>query len=94
MPSTHFFYILNCSDGSFYIGSTNNIKDRVKIHHQGKGATYTAKRRPVHLVYYEAFGTLNEAEKRERQVKKWLRVRKEALINNDLETLKALSKGS
>ena len=92
MPTTHFFYILKCSDGSFYIGSTTNIKNRLKIHNQGKGATYTAKRRPVNLVYYEAFGTLNDAVKRELQVKKWTRAKKEALIKHDLETLKELSK--
>ena len=92
MPTTHFFYILTCSDGSFYIGSTTNIKNRVKIHNQGKGATYTAKRRPVHLVYYEAFGTLDDAVKRERQVKKWSRAKKEALIHGEMESLKKLSK--
>ena len=92
MPTTHFFYILTCSDGSFYIGSTTNIKNRVKIHNQGKGATYTAKRRPVHLVYYEAFETLDDAVKRERQVKKWSRAKKEALIHGEMESLKKLSK--
>ena len=92
MPSTHFFYILKCSDGSFYIGSTTNIVNRVKIHNQGKGAIYTAKRRPVHLVYYEAFETLDDAVKRERQVKKWSRAKKEALIHGEMESLKKLSK--
>jgi putative endonuclease len=77
-------YILKCADSSYYIGSIANLENREKIHNQGKGATYTAKRRPVHLLYYEAFGTLDDAVRRERQVKKWSRAKKEALINNDL----------
>jgi putative endonuclease len=46
------------------------------------------------LVYHERFGDFESAVRRERQVKKWSRAKKEALINNDLETLKELSKGS
>jgi len=92
MPPTHFFYILKCSDGSFYIGETTNLKNRVKTHNQGKGATSTAKRRPVHLVYHEAFGSLDDAVKRERQVKKWSRAKKEALISGEMKALQKLSK--
>ena len=92
MPNTHFFYILQCSDGSFYIGSTTNLKNRVKTHNQGKGASYTAKRRPVRLVYHEAFESLGEAVKRERQVKKWSRAKKEALMNGETGNLHNLSK--
>ena len=79
MPTTHFFYILTCSDGSFYIGSTANINNRVKIHNQGKGATYTAKRRPVHLVYYEAFGTLDDAVKKGAPGKKMVKSKKRSI---------------
>ena len=92
MSSTHFFYILKCSDGSFYVGSTTNLENRVKTHNQGKGATYTSKRRPVQLVYHEQFKSFDDAVKRERQVKKWSRAKKEALIRGEMETLGKLSK--
>jgi putative endonuclease len=92
MPQAYFFYILKCSDGSYYVGSATNLEDRINRHNQGKGATYTAKRRPVHLVYYEGFNKLDEAVKRERQVKKWSRAKKEALIRGEMKTLQKLSK--
>ena len=85
-------YILKCSDGSFYVGSTANLKNRVKKHNQGKGAAHTAKRRPVKLVYHEKFRNLHDAVKRERQVKRWSKAKKEALINGEIEILQKLSK--
>ena len=92
MAPTHFFYILRCSDGSFYVGSTTNIENRLKKHNQGKGAAHTVKRRPVQLVYHEQFSNLNDAVKRERQVKRWSRAKKEALISGDMEMLRKSSK--
>ncbi len=92
MQHIYFFYILKCSDGSFYVGSTTNLENRVKTHNQGEGATHTAKRRPVQLVYHEQFKSFDDAVKRERQVKKWSRAKKEALIRGEMETLQKLSK--
>jgi putative endonuclease len=89
---TYFFYILKCSDGSFYVGSTTNLENRIKTHNQGEGAPHTAKRRPVQLVYQEEFKRLDDAVKRERQIKKWSRAKKEALIRGEMETLQKLSK--
>ncbi len=89
---THFVYILKCSDGSFYIGSTQDVKSRLKRHNAGEGALFTALRRPVKLVYQEPFENMDDAVKRERQIKKWTRVKKEALIKGELEALKKLSK--
>jgi putative endonuclease len=60
-------------------------------HNAGK-CPYTRKFRPWKLVYYEAFKTANEAFRRERQIKKWSREKKEALIARNLERLKELSK--
>jgi putative endonuclease len=85
-------YILKCADGSYYIGSTANLEKRIKKHNQGEGAARTAKRRPVHLVYHEKFSNLNDAVKRERQIKRWSRVKKEALISGEMEILQHLSK--
>ncbi len=76
MPQSYYFYILKCSDESYYTGSATNLENRVQTHNQGKGATYTAKRRPVQLVYHERLSSLEDAVKRERQVKKWSRAKK------------------
>ena len=92
MEPVYYFYILKCSDGSYYVGSAANLKDRVDRHNQGRGPSYTSKRIPVQLVYYERFKSLDGAVKRERQIKKWSRAKKEALINAELESLKELSK--
>jgi putative endonuclease len=59
---------------------------------QGGGSSYTAKRRPVRLVYNEEFSSLDAAVKRERQIKKWSRAKKEALIFGEKKMLKKLSK--
>ena len=88
----HIVYILKCADGSFYVGSATDIEDRLKRHNSGNGAGFTALRRPVKLVYQEPCKNLGDAVKRERQIKKWSRDKKEALINGELETLKKLSK--
>ena len=73
-------YILICADGSYYVGSTNNLVERIKTHNEGRGALWTQKRLPVALVYYENYDTLTEANKRERQLKGWSRIKKENLI--------------
>ena len=92
MTQIYHFYILKCSDGSYYVGSAANLEDRVNRHNLGRGSSYTAKRRPVQLVYCEKSGSLDDAMKRERHIKKWSRTKKEALIHGDLESLKGLSK--
>ena len=51
----HYFYVLSCKDDSLYAGYTNNLKRRVKLHNEGKGAKYTRGRRPVKLVYSKPF---------------------------------------
>ena len=88
----HFVYILKCADGSFYVGSATDIEDRLKRHNSGNGAVFTAMRRPVKLVYWEPYQNLDDAIKRERQIKRWSRSKKEALIKGEFETLKKLSK--
>ncbi len=75
-------YILECADGSFYVGCTNNLEKRIKQHNDSKwGAHYTKIRRPVILKYSEEFKTLKEARRREAEIKGWRRGKKLALIN-------------
>jgi len=79
----YFIYILECSDGTLYIGYTNDLKKRLKAHNESKtGARYTKARRPVTLKYFEKFKTLNEALKREIELKKYTRKKKLELIKN------------
>ena len=88
----YYVYILCCSDGSFYIGSTQNLRARIHAHNIGQGSTYTFKRRPVRLMYTEVFDTETQAIRRERQLKRWSAEKKKSLIDGNLETLKSLSK--
>jgi len=83
----YFVYILQCSDGSFYVGLTQDVSDRLQIHCSGKGPTYTADRLPVRLAHQEQFATLEEAVRREKQLKGWSRAKKEALISGNLKAL-------
>jgi predicted GIY-YIG superfamily endonuclease len=85
-----FVYALRCSDGSLYIGETGNLEERLARHHAGSASAFTARRRPVSLTYSESHPTREVALRRERQIKRWTRAKKEALIAGDLARLKAL----
>ena len=87
-----FVYILRCNDGSYYVGHTEDVPTRVQRHLDGTGAVWTTARRPVTLVFEEKHPTQAAAVARERQVKRWSRHKKEALISGKVTTLKALSR--
>jgi putative endonuclease len=87
-----YLYVLRCSDGSFYTGSTNNLDARMAQHGAGEASAYTAKRLPVELIYTCEFDSLREAFYAERQLKGWSRGKKEALIRADYDALVELSK--
>ena len=76
----NYTYILECSDGTYYTGWTNQIEKRVKDHNAGKGAKYTKSRLPVKLVYLEESATKEEAMRREYAIKQLSRQEKEELI--------------
>ena len=80
MNKDWYFYIVRCSDNSLYSGITNDIQSRVKAHNSGKGAKYTAFKRPVKLVYSEKHKNISDAKKREEQVKGWSKEKKEEFI--------------
>ena len=80
----NYTYLLQCADGSLYCGWTNDLEKRVRIHNEGKGAKYTRTRRPVRLVYAEAFATREEAMSREWHLKKMSRTQKLRLIRESL----------
>ena len=85
-------YILRCGNGKFYVGSTEDLTDRMRRHNGGIGSDFTKLNRPLELVYTEEFPTYKEAFKRERQLHGWSHAKKEALIAGDIEKLKTLCK--
>jgi len=84
-------YILQCSDGSYYTGSTTNIESRIAKHHAGFYGGYTASRRPLNLVWSQEFNDINDAIKAEWQIKGWTKKKKEALISGDFDLLHELA---
>ena len=71
-----FVYILRCSDGTLYTGSTDNVARRVQAHNSGKGAKYTRGRTPVEVVYTEECESYSAALKREYAIKQLTRQEK------------------
>ena len=87
-----YLYILQCADGSYYTGSTIDLKRRLSEHASGKGARHTCKYGPCRLVYVEIHDTIAAAFHREKQIQKWTRAKKKAWIDGDLNQLKELAK--
>ena len=79
----HYFYVLQCKDGSLYAGYTNNLERRVAVHNAGKGAKYTRARLPVTCVYFEEFITKREAMQQEYAFKQLTREKKEDYIERN-----------
>ena len=77
----NYVYIVECSDGTFYTGWTNNLEKRIYMHSNGTGAKYTKGRGPVKLMYYEEFEDKKDAMKREYEIKKLTRKAKILLIS-------------
>ncbi|MEY2159964.1 MULTISPECIES: GIY-YIG nuclease family protein [unclassified Rhodanobacter] len=88
-----FLYILECADGSFYIGHTDDLDRRIEQHDTGRGCAYTATRCPVKLVHAQGFETRGEALAMERKLKGWSRAKKQAYMVGDWEAVSLLSKG-
>ena len=91
MESIGYVYILECANGKFYTGSTNDLAKRMGEHHAGMGANFTRKYLPIQLVYVEIFLRIEEAFKREKQIQGWSHKKKAALIASDLNCLHKLS---
>lgn len=87
-----YLYILECSDGTFYTGSTNDIDRRIAEHQSGIGSNYTSKKLPVKLLYVEESQYVQDAFYREKQIQKWSHKKKLALINGDIDSVSALAK--
>lgn len=87
-----YVYILECADGTYYTGHTDNLDQRMAQHGDGMGARYTAKRRPLKLLWATDCQTREQAWELEKQIHGWSRVKKEALMRGDFASLPALSR--
>ncbi|RNF38320.1 GIY-YIG nuclease family protein [Planococcus salinus] len=84
----HYFYVLECADGSYYAGYTNDLKKRLAAHNAGKGAKYTRAKGPVTLIYHEHFETKQEAMKAEYAFKQLPKAKKVRYIAGEKEDIK------
>lgn len=88
-----YVYILECADKTYYTGVTSNLEKRMIEHHTGVHPdSYTAKRRPLKLVLFSEFTDINYAILREKQIKKWSRAKKKALIDGSFDAIPNLAK--
>ncbi len=77
-----FTYVLECTDKTYYTGSTWDLITRLRQHKDGEGGAYTRRRLPVRLVYYEFYERIAEAWGRERQIHGWTHGKKRVLIRD------------
>lgn len=87
-----FVYILECADGTYYVGHTASTRNRFLAHALGIAAVHTRTRGAARLVHREPFATRLDAIRRERQLKGWTRAKKAALIAGNLARLKSLAR--
>lgn len=85
-------YMLRCADGSYYIGCTTNLEQRLGQHRAGTVEGYTSTRLPVDCVYVAEFQSLYDAIAWERKIKRWSRAKKEAVIAQAWDRLPALAR--
>ena len=85
-------YILRLKSGQLYAGSTTDLDRRIEEHYSGHACRTTKLDHPVDILYSEEFETFVEARRREAQIKRWSRSKKEALGSGDLAKLKELAK--
>src|SRR5690348_1737955 len=76
MEQAWFCYMARCSDDSLYVGIAQNLEERIKRHNSGDGADFTAKRRPVELIWSQEFPASCGARRREKELKGWSKVKK------------------
>ena len=86
-----YVYILECENKTLYVGLTDNIERRFNEHISGVGGHYTSYSKPVKILHHEEFQLRSQAEKREKQIKRWTKQKKLALVRKDFNLLSSLS---
>lgn len=79
-----YVYILECSDKTYYIGYTTNLRNRLKLHNKQKASKYTRGRTPVKYVYTKEFSSKSEAMRAEVYLKQLKRKQKDMLISGEI----------
>ena len=79
-PKRYCSYLLVCADGSFYAGSTQDLKQRLKLHNRGKGAKYLRGRTPAAVAYIKKHSSLSAALRAEIALKRLTRTQKQQLV--------------
>lgn len=88
----YWVYILECADGKYYTGITNDIERRYREHQLGEDPTcWTFRRRPVKLVFHTTTSNVEFAIELEKRIKKWSRSKKQALIEERYDELPVLA---
>jgi predicted GIY-YIG superfamily endonuclease len=87
-----FVYILRCADGSYYVGHTDNLEQRIAEHRHAVYPCYTSSRLPIEVVFQQEFESRISALEAERKIKNWSRKKKEAFIDGDSESFALYSK--
>ncbi len=85
-------YMLLCADGTYYVGSTRNLEHRLIQHASGTEESYTSKRLPIKLVWYQEAEHIGLAHELEKKLQGWGRAKREALIRGEFDRLPALSR--
>ena len=93
MGEPWFCYLVRCKDDSLYVGVATNVEERIERHNQGFGAVFTAKRRPVMLLWKKQYPDQRSARNRERELKGWRREKKLELVASG-QTLRPLARFS
>jgi predicted GIY-YIG superfamily endonuclease len=86
----YFVYIIRTDNNKLYIGQTNSLGSWIKRHRNRKGAEFVRNCQSFKIVYHEKYPSRLEAMRREKQIKRWTRAKKEALIAGNLKLLKKL----
>jgi len=89
-----FVYILDCADGSYYTGHTDNLEKRIAEHQSGECGGYTATRMPFQLLWSQECATRLDALMAEQQIKGWSRKKKEAMMRGDWKAVKQIAWGT
>ncbi|WP_396659440.1 GIY-YIG nuclease family protein [Microbacterium sp.] len=82
-----YVYILRCSDGTFYVGSTKDLALRLEQHSSGHGAAYTRRRLPVTLVWSDEFPRIEDAFRWEKRIQGWSHAKRAAFIEGGIDAV-------
>ncbi|MBO9624996.1 MAG: GIY-YIG nuclease family protein [Microbacterium sp.] len=87
-----YVYILRCSDGTLYVGSTIDLGRRLDQHQAGMGSAYTRRRLPVQLIWSEEFARIDEAFAWEKRIQGWSHAKRVAFVEGGIDAVAGWSR--